>query len=72
MPAKLLAERARAVRAIRGFFEGRGFVEVETPAIVPSPGMDLHLDAFAIAPPAAGQVTGEGAAWLITSPEYQM
>ena len=72
MPAKLLAERARAMRAIRGFFEGRGFVEVETPAIVPSPGMDLHLDAFAIAAPAAEQVTGAGAAWLITSPEYQM
>ena len=58
---KLLAERARHVRAIRAFFESRGFVEVETPAIVPSPGMDLHLDAYAV-----------GGDWLITSPEYQM
>lgn len=59
---KLLVERARVVRDVRAFFESRGFLEVETPAIVPSPGMDLHLDAFAV----------EGAGFLITSPEYQM
>ena len=58
---KRLAERARVVRAVRAFFESRGFLEVETPAIVPSPGMDLHLDAYAV----------EGG-FLITSPEYQM
>ncbi len=58
---KQLALRAGVLRAIRRFFEARGFLEVETPAIVPSPGMDLHLDAFA---------AGDG--WLITSPEYQM
>jgi lysyl-tRNA synthetase class 2 len=58
----LLAERARIVRAVRAFFECRDFLEVETPAMVPSPGMDLHLDAFAV----------EGGGYLITSPEYQM
>ena len=47
---------------MRAFFESRDFLEVETPAIVPSPGMDLHLDAFEVA----------GAGYLITSPEYQM
>jgi lysyl-tRNA synthetase class 2 len=57
----LLVERARVVRAVRAFFESRGFLEVETPAVVPSPGMDLHLDAFAVE-----------SRWLITSPEYQM
>jgi lysyl-tRNA synthetase class 2 len=58
---KLLAERARVVRAVRAFFEARGFLEVETPVLVPSPGMDLHLEAVAA-----------GAGWLATSPEYQM
>jgi lysyl-tRNA synthetase class 2 len=58
---KLLAERARIVAEVRAFFVARGFLEVETPVLVPSPGMDLHLDAVAA-----------GDAWLATSPEYQM
>jgi len=57
-----LRGRADALRAVRAFFDERGFVEVETPAVVPSPGLDLHLDAF--------EVPGGG--YLITSPEYQM
>jgi len=56
-----LKVRARLLRALRGFFEERAFLEVETPSRVPSPGLDLHLDAF----------ESEGR-WLITSPEYQM
>jgi lysyl-tRNA synthetase class 2 len=47
---------------VRGFFEARSYLEVETPILVPSPGLDLHLDAFAV----------EGGGFLITSPEYQM
>jgi lysyl-tRNA synthetase class 2 len=58
---KLLEARARIVREVRAFFEARGFLEVETPVLVPSPGMDLHLDAIAAGP-----------GWLATSPEYQM
>ncbi len=58
---KALHERARVLRTIRAFFDSRGFLEVETPAIVPSPGMDVHLDAFQV-----------GSSFLITSPEYQM
>lgn len=56
-----LRARARVLRAIRAYFDEEGFLEVETPARVPSPGMDLHLDAFET-----------DARWLITSPEYQM
>ena len=68
---KRLAERARALKTIRAFFEARGFLEVETPLLVPSPGLDLHLDAFE-----ANAVDLAGAPalarYLITSPEYQM
>jgi lysyl-tRNA synthetase class 2 len=57
-----LLARAAALRAVRGYFEGQGFVEVETPARVCSPGQEVHLDAI---PAADGR-------FLITSPEYHM
>ena len=56
-----LAARAEALAQVRAFFAARGFLEVETPLLVPSPGLEIHLDAV----PA-----GDG--YLITSPEYQM
>lgn len=61
---KRLADRARVVREARAFFESRGFLEVETPVAVPSPGSDLHLDAF--------RLSGARQLYLATSPEYQM
>lgn len=60
-----LATRAQALRALRAHFDAAGFLEVETPAMVPSPGLDLHLDAFEVQAP-------EAARYLHTSPEYQM
>jgi lysyl-tRNA synthetase class 2 len=57
-----LEARAAIRRAVRSWFEGQGFLEVETPARVPSPGQEVHLEAI----PA-----GEGR-YLITSPEYHM
>jgi lysyl-tRNA synthetase class 2 len=64
---KRLRERARVCAEVRRFFDARGFLEVQTPVMVPSPGLDVHLDAFEIA-------GGDGGAprWLSTSPEYQM
>jgi lysyl-tRNA synthetase class 2 len=64
---KRLAERARALGRVRTFFDARGFVEVQTPVMVPSPGLELHLDAFEV----AGGDRG-ARRWLATSPEYQM
>jgi len=64
---KRLRERARVRAAVRRFFDARDFVEVETPAIVPSPGLDLHLDAYEV-----GERDGRASRWLSTSPEYQM
>jgi len=57
-----LQARAAIRRAVRSWFEAQGFLEVETPARVPSPGQEVHLDAI----PA-----GEDR-YLITSPEYHM
>jgi len=64
---QVLALRAALLRAIRRFFQERDFIEVETPAIVPSPGLDLHLAALEVRDP-----KGESIGWLATSPEYQM
>jgi len=63
--ARLLCRRADIVREIRRFFESRGSVEVETPSMVPSPGLELHLEAFEV-------IGADAPRWLITSPEYQM
>ena len=43
---KKLRERAQILGQIRSFFAAREFLEVETPILVPSPGLDVHLDAF--------------------------
>jgi lysyl-tRNA synthetase class 2 len=59
---QLLIARDRVLRELRAFFFEAGFIEVETPLVVPSPGLELHLDA----------VRAEPGGWLITSPEYQM
>jgi lysyl-tRNA synthetase class 2 len=65
--SKRLHERARVRAEIRRFFDARGFLEVETPVVVPSPGLDVHLDAFEVEGGDRGSPR-----WLSTSPEYQM
>jgi len=65
------AIRARSVllRAIRQFFDRRGFVEVDTPAIATSPGLELHLDAVGVTL-REGMGGAQTQRWLVTSPEY--
>ena len=45
---KKLRERSILNRSIRAFFDAREFIEIEAPILVPSPGLELHLDAFAV------------------------
>jgi lysyl-tRNA synthetase class 2 len=61
LAGRKLAERAQILRKMRAFFDARDFIEIEAPILVPSPGLELHLDAFAVEH-----------RYLITSPEYQM
>ncbi len=64
--ATFLKHRALILQGTRDFFVSRGFLEVETPTVVPSPGLDVHLAGFEVRP-----VSG-GPRFLATSPEYQM
>ena len=63
-----LLARDRVVRSLRNWFQHRGFVEVETPALQVSPGNETHLHAFA-----TDLIGADGARrsmHLHTSPEF--
>jgi len=62
--------RSDILRAIRGFFEVAGFLEVQTPALVPAPGLEAHLEPMAV--PSGPQDRGASTQYLITSPEHHM
>ena len=66
----MLEARARILAAIRGFFAAADFLEVETPALQISPGIEPHLMAFQtelVSPDGERQ-----ARHLHTSPEFAM
>lgn len=56
-----LLARAKTLRTVRGWFAAEGFVETDLGAIVPVPGAETHLAAYAV----------EGG-YLHTSPEFAM
>ena len=65
-----LQVRQAVLRAIRDWFSGEGFAEVETPALQVSPGLEPHLKAFATELELPG---GERQTlYLHTSPEFAM
>jgi lysyl-tRNA synthetase class 2 len=72
--ASLPALRARAalLRLIRSFFESRGSLEVETPALLLCPGLDANVDGVEALLRTAGAQGGGFRRWLATSPEYHM
>lgn len=64
-----LRRRARLVADTRAWFGARGYTEVETPCLVPCPGMEPHLDVFETRfEPKLGQ--GQTRLFLRTSPEF--
>jgi len=67
-----LRRRARLAAETRAFLTARGYAEVETPALVPVPGMEVHLRAFRTEyRPHLG--AGRAATlWLRTSPELAL
>lgn len=66
-----LEQRGRIIGAVRSFFAERGFIEVETPALQLSPGLEPHLRAFAteLHDPLPGRIMPR---YLHTSPEFAM
>src|SRR5438093_9672171 len=66
-----LAARARMLGAVRDFFAAAGYLEVDTPALQVSPGLEPHLRAFAtmLHDPRDGSARPR---YLHTSPEFAM
>lgn len=60
-----LRRRARMMAGIRRFFDQRGVLEVETPALSRAAATDRHLHSLAVS-------TGSGTRYLHTSPEFPM
>ena len=56
--------------AVRGWFDARGFLEVDTPIAVPNPGLEPHLEAFETHE--VGPDRSPTRLFLHTSPEYAM
>jgi lysyl-tRNA synthetase class 2 len=70
-----LEARARIATALRAWFADQGFVEVETPALQVSPGLDPHLHAFAtelVGPPGPRDAAEPRTLYLHTSPEFAL
>ena len=61
-----LKARAAIIRAVRGFFESRDYLEIETPVLSPDTVVDRYLEPFAVT------VGDDRPYYLQTSPEFAM
>ena len=69
-----MLKRSKLIAFIRSYFVSKGFIDVETPALVRLPGMEPYLDVFKTrfeAELSSEQKLSEDM-YLITSPEYAM
>jgi lysyl-tRNA synthetase class 2 len=64
--------RAAALRALRETLWARGFLEVDTPQLVPGPGLEPHIDPLAVDVRVDLVGTDVARLWLITSPELAL
>jgi len=67
----LLRVRQQVIRAVRAYFDGQGFHEVETPALQISPGLEPHIMAFSTTLE-NHDGTPRQHMYLHTSPEFAM
>jgi len=62
---QVIRERARVYKQIRAFFDNRGYLEVDTPVLMPTTSTDANIESIAIANAARSL-------YLQTSPEFAM
>lgn len=71
-PVDIARARARMNAALRAWFEGADYLEVETPILVPAPGMEPHIRAFETTLHLEELGAPPRRMWLVTSPEFAM
>jgi lysyl-tRNA synthetase class 2 len=71
---ELLRERARIIRETRQFFDGRGYLETDTPLLAPELIPESCLEVFETLrlPPPGSKTRQKEPRWLIPSPEIWM
>jgi len=71
---ELLKTRSKMAQKMRAFFDGQGFIEVETPILVSNPGLEPHLKYFetTFAADMGDNTLGHNKFYLPTSPEYSL
>jgi len=62
---QVIRERARVYNQIRAFFNNRGYLEVDTPVLMPATSTDANIESIAVA-------YTERSLYLQTSPEFAM
>jgi lysyl-tRNA synthetase class 2 len=72
MSVEMIRVRSNVVKAMRRFFDERGFLEVQTPRLVGLPGQEPYLEPIWTLIREQRAENKEHRAALITSPEYAM
>lgn len=71
-PESSLVRRAAALRALREHLWAKGFIEVDTPQLVPGPGLEPHIDPLSVDVRLSLHGVDAQRRYLITSPELAL